>query len=1072
MANSNTIGMHSPTLPIKPDLPFISETLVIALLYAALAKLGFIYAILSTNVTVFWPPSGLALATFMTLGWRAGAGIWLGSFVINAWTLDNMITSQALITSVFIASGSTLQAAAAAWLIGRFTGFGVFCRSRHKAESRESGLFRLALWFVTIPPVSTVIAASIGTASLVLGGFAISSDTMQIWTTWWIGDYAGMISFGPAMRCLAMSFRREDFHNDPVILSLAGLMVGAGVFLCAAIYQNEESRLKSDLKAIAGELNTSYGHLLQAMTLQTSLQAHYFNMIGSGVSSQEFNAFAKIHLANSPWVQALEWVPRVKAEQVKAFETKISQEGRKSFMIRELGTDNVLIPAARREDYFPVTYIWPYQVNAKAYGFDVASEPQHKAALLRARDRAEPAVTAPIRLAQSLVPGEKGLFVAQPVYRKALPLLTPEQRRAALEGYVLIVFYPKALLTYARSLLHSADVEIYLFDVTDGRYAANAQLMAFLPATTGPQPAASLIAADVLKRSGYAEEAAFEFAGRQRLLMIRPSAGFIADYHDGNAIGALGFCWLLAGGLLYYGNYRESQKRVLREAQRARQAEERFRAQLFDYLPLGVELIDQRGLIIDVNPAYAAIVGRSPEQLREMNAGQLTVQEHAMLNDEQLAEVRQTGALNPYEKEIIRPNGERVPVRVMAVRVRRDQEDLILSVAENISERLKTEYQLAQAQKMDAIGQLTGGLAHDFNNMLGVIIGNLDLILLDFSGDHSVMDKLETARTAALRGADLIRGLAAVARKQALNPEVIDINSHLTELMPLIRHTMGQAIEVRSELALSALVCVDAGALASTVLNLAINARDAMPAGGLLTLTTTCRRDASVDADTAITANAYVELTISDTGCGMDAETKAHATDPFFTTKSRGHGTGLGLAMAAGFAHQSGGDLIIDSTVGVGTSVKLILPVGEPAHNEGEALGHLAIGSGRVLIVDDEVELLAVFAVWLKEAGYQVTPCTNADGALSALTEAQAANQPFDIMISDVMMPGMGGVELAYAAHELQPNLALLFVSGYAGNAAYDHVRQLGALLEKPFRQDALCREVRQILNSKLTEQI
>jgi PAS domain S-box-containing protein len=515
-----------------------------------------------------------------------------------------------------------------------------------------------------------------------------------------------------------------------------------------------------------------------------------------------------------------------------------------------------------------------------------------------------------------------------------------------------------------------------------------------------------------------------------------------------------------------------------KQAEAERLAEALFHRQLLEQLPIGVALRRPAGDFIEINPAFADILGLPREQILGMTHAQITALEYRGQDAEQAEILHRTGHYGPYEKEYLRLDGMRVPVRVRGQHVARNGEMLILSVAEDISDKCKAEFRLAQAQKMDAIGQLTGGLAHDFNNMLGVIIGNLDLLLDRLDGDSVARARVDTALMAALRGADLTRALLSVARTQSVMAEPVDLNARLGELLPLLRHTAGPNIDINMRLTDGPVVQIDSGGLASTLLNLVINARDAMPDGGRINLSTRVRTVEPSDGIDMLIPGQYVALSVTDTGSGMSVEVMANAMLPFFTTKERGRGTGLGLAMAHGFVKQCGGELLLYSEAGHGTTVTLMLPMAgtvvadagatQVAVQSDADASVLASGTERVLIVDDEIELLAVTASWLNMLGYEVTPCTSAASALAAQSDAAAVGRPYALMISDVIMPGMDGFALAQAARAQQPDLALLYVSGFADAADRGRERPAGDILEKPFRQAELATLVRSTLDRQI----
>jgi PAS domain S-box-containing protein len=381
------------------------------------------------------------------------------------------------------------------------------------------------------------------------------------------------------------------------------------------------------------------------------------------------------------------------------------------------------------------------------------------------------------------------------------------------------------------------------------------------------------------------------------------------------------------------------------------------------------------------------------------------------------------------------------------------------SFVRDISARLLEEEQVAQSQKFDAIGELTGGLAHDFNNLLGIIIGSLDLINEDFAGDRELLD---AAMSAAQRGAEVTKSLLGVARHQQLSPHNVGIDALLHELAPLLRHTAGKTIDLTIDAQSGgAIVNIDAGGFNNALINLVINARDAMPDGGSLVIS--AAQDALTDA--AANAARRVVIRVSDNGCGMAPAVAARAFDPFFTTKVRGKGTGLGLAMVYGFARQSGGSVTLSSTVGAGTTVELRLPTvaATAAPNAGVSALPLSPGRGeRVLLVDDEADLLRVTQQWLSAAGYAVVAENDPARALALLEQSR-----FDALVSDVVMPGgIDGYALAAAAAQRQ--VAVLLVSGFTDKLPDSNCAQ-HRLLDKPFTKAQIQQALRAALDYNRT---
>ena len=391
----------------------------------------------------------------------------------------------------------------------------------------------------------------------------------------------------------------------------------------------------------------------------------------------------------------------------------------------------------------------------------------------------------------------------------------------------------------------------------------------------------------------------------------------------------------------------------------------------------------------------------------------------------------------------------------------------------DITEQKRLEDQLRQAQKMEAVGRLAGGVAHDFNNLLTAIIGNTQLLWRDLGDQHPSRADVEEIRKAADRAAALTRQLLAYSRRQVLQPEVLDLNTVVGDMERLLRRLIGEDVALETRLAPGlGKVRADRGQLEQVIVNLAVNARDAMPQGGTLTLETA---DAELDAAFVVDhpgalIGPCVMLAVTDTGAGMDTETRAHLFEPFFTTKEVGKGTGLSLATVYGIVKQSGGYIAVSSEPGHGTSFKIYLPrvadAGEPAAAARPLAAAPPGGTETVLLVEDEEAVRQLAAKLLRKAGYTVLVA--ADGR-AALALAEQHMGPVHLLLTDVVMPGMSGPELAVQLTDRRPGARVLYMSGYPGDAA----AQRGALapgiafLQKPFLPEALVRRIREVLDQR-----
>lgn len=389
----------------------------------------------------------------------------------------------------------------------------------------------------------------------------------------------------------------------------------------------------------------------------------------------------------------------------------------------------------------------------------------------------------------------------------------------------------------------------------------------------------------------------------------------------------------------------------------------------------------------------------------------------------------------------------------------------------DISDRTAIEAQLRQAQKMEGIGQLTGGVAHDFNNLLQVIGGSLQLLAKSIAPEEQAQRHLRNAVEAVSRGAKLANQLLSFARRQTLEPKAINLGRVVRGMDDLLRRAVGEAVEIETIIGGGLWTTyADPTQVETALLNLAVNARDAMGGRGKLTIEA---GNASLDENYAaqhieVTAGQYVMVAVSDTGQGMPAEVIARAFDPFFTTKAPGEGTGLGLSMVHGFVKQSGGHIKIYSELGCGTTVRIYLPRSTLREDDRvtAASGTVTGGTETILLVEDDDAVRATTADMLLDLGYQVLKARNADGAM-AVIESGAA---IDLLFTDVVMPGaFGAPELARRAQERLPGLQVLFTSGYTDNAIIHGGRlEEGAeLLSKPFTQDELARKLRKVLAAR-----
>jgi two-component system, cell cycle sensor histidine kinase and response regulator CckA len=416
---------------------------------------------------------------------------------------------------------------------------------------------------------------------------------------------------------------------------------------------------------------------------------------------------------------------------------------------------------------------------------------------------------------------------------------------------------------------------------------------------------------------------------------------------------------------------------------------------------------------------------------------------------------------------ILKATLTRLPSAVMnALQRRRSEQER----AEALSALKRSEEQLLQSQKLEAVGRLAGGIAHDFNNLLTAIIGYCDLSLRNLPGNINLRRNLTEIKRAGERAEGLTRHLLAFSRKQVMQPKVFILNEVVVDLENMLRRMIGEDVKLRTSLGKElGQVKADPGQIEQVIMNLVVNARDAMPRGGAVVIETAnvILNDGYTGQQAPVRPGAYVLLAVSDTGMGMDADIIEHIFEPFFTTKEVGKGTGLGLSMAYGIVKQSGGYIWVYSEVGKGSTFKIFLPrVDEQAEayraEPGQATA-AARGSATILLAEDADEVRALASEILEYSGYEVLSATTGAEALSL---CETNKSPIHLLLTDVIMPEMSGPELAQQLQRLHPEMRVLYMSGYTQDAIVDHgvLREGTHFLQKPFTPDSLAAKVREAL--------
>ena len=489
----------------------------------------------------------------------------------------------------------------------------------------------------------------------------------------------------------------------------------------------------------------------------------------------------------------------------------------------------------------------------------------------------------------------------------------------------------------------------------------------------------------------------------------------------------------------------------------------------------GFILIDSRGRILLFNPACERLFGYRADEVFQENVKLLMPRTYSLHHDDYLRNFLQSGErkIIGIGREVVgrRKDGSTFPMDLSVGEAKQDGESIFVGIIHDLTERKLTERQLQQAQKMEMVGQLSGGIAHDFNNLLTVIVGNAEHLSEQLKSRLDLRQLADDICQAGERGAELARRLLAFSRRQLLRPRAIDCHELIASTCKLLKRTLRENIEVTTAFNADAIFAfADSGQLESAVLNLALNAQDAMAAGGRLTISTGIAslddNDQGVHPD--IESGEYAMIAVTDNGEGMAPDVAARAFEPFFTTKEVGKGSGLGLSMVYGFVKQSNGHVSIYSEPGLGTTVRIYLPnvtpnasrsSSQPAADE-EALPR---GNETILVVEDDPFVRSSVILKVESLGYKVVLAVDGREAVMKLR----TNPEIDMLFTDIVMPGgMSGWEVAELAQQMRPGLPTVFTSGYALEALVDQGRapMKSIVLTKPYRKAELAHRLREAL--------
>ena len=843
-------------------------------------------------------------------------------------------------------------------------------------------------------------------------------------------------------------------HAELLLCIALGLSATVGLVDLAAEVE-AHSRSETFMRLASSQIDAVTRVLSDIRRGELESLARFFDS-SDFVDRDEFARYADFS-TRQPFAQAWLWIPAVAASEAAGFAEAVRRGGAPDFAVWQPGPDGQRVEPSGRITCYPICYASPSSAVSRSLGFDIASQPALAAAI-------EETLRSGLMTASDPVPpiegsGDVEIYLLRPVHSRVWS--------GRLDGFAVAVVRVQELLRSALSSVRA-----------DSPVCVDVSLL-----RAGQAPLRlGRTAADPAPKAGLTIAAPLLVCGQTLAVTCHPSEIFHRFYPARAALRAgltgLSLTGLLVALVAFQRNRQVLLERLVAERTNDLRVSESSYHGLFDSIRQAIYILDREGRFIDVNLGALAMYRCSRDYLVGRTPADLSVEDR---ND--LAEV---GA--KFEAALAgrpqfmnfwarRPDGTIFPKDVWLCRGSYFGASVVIAVANDVTaryeqeaERARLQAELQQAQKLESIGRLAGGVAHDFNNMLQTVLGNADLALADIQGDGALREHLVEIRRAAERSADLARQLLAFASRQTVAPRVLDLNETIGGLLKMLRRLIGEDIRLRWEPAEGLWpVKLDPSQVDQVLANLAVNARDAIGGVGQVRIAT-----ANVTCDEACqrrypgcAGGEYVEVTVSDDGRGMDADTAAHIFEPFFTTKPAGQGTGLGLAIVFGIVRQNNGFIGVETAPGAGATFRILLPRAEAAARADAPAAPAAQvrrGGECLLLVEDDVSILKLGQTALARLGYRVLP-TNSP--LEAVGIARAHEGEIHLLVTDVVLPEMNGRDLARQLGAIRPQMKCLYMSGYTA----DVIARRGVLdesvcfLQKPFTMDALAAKVREVLD-------
>jgi len=872
-----------------------------------------------------------------------------------------------------------------------------------------------------------------------------------------------------------MEIKIVKFELNRKCRLLAALVFVSGAALSVALYlfasSYETDAAQHELEEISLNMSKSIESELEvSFELMWSIEG-LFNA-SSEVTRDEFRVFVERMLLHHNEIQALEWIPRITHQERIPYEAGVRNEGFSEFAISQRTEQGNMAPDQKRKEYYPVSYVEPLTGNEAALGFNLGSSKTRLATLEESRDSGDTLITGPITLVQEQGK-QSGFLIFSPIY-EGRPKGTVERQKSLL-GFALGVFRIGDLVGHAVSRIEGFNIDSVALTIYDDTAGGESQLSY---SNHTDSSAVRLLSTSTSISKG----------GRKWRLEFTTGPAFVASHKSylpvllllvANLFAFFACLYIFARGRAEGARIEHEQLLKMEQLRQVRMASELN--QLIDTANAPIFGVNTRLQVNEWNQAVAEITGYEKDEV--LNC--LFVHEFIGVdNKDEVGKILRDAMAGEetanYEIHLRTKEGVMATL-LFNTTTRRDMEGNIIGVigvGQDITELRQKEDSLQRALKMEAVGQLTGGIAHDFNNLLSIIGGNLRFLQQDVGETSVEINELfEDAMSAVADGSELTQRLLAFSRTRSLQSETKNVNESIEKFIRFLARTLGENIDLTVDLTDEDLfISIDPSQLESALLNLSINARDAMPEGGTITIGVSRYRHGDGDGDgdgdgygyeVPLVEGDYIEVSVTDTGTGISSEALQHVFEPFFTTKEVGKGSGLGLSMVYGFTHQSDGACHVSSQPGEGTRVSMFFPEvmdnRTPDVNEEESAVESFPGAAVILVVEDEPRVRRVTLRDLKKLGYKTLQAENAAVA-KAMIES---GKPVDLLFSDVLMPGeMDGHMLGIWTEENYPQIKIVLTSGYSKGKAdvSEGKAQPFPMIRKPYSIQELAMQIRTTL--------